>query len=194
MSELVRKELRELVIITESTIRRDLQLEYAEGVDCLPNAAIFEQLILMGAKTTAWNEFSRTMASVIICLATNQKFNFSKYIFKSMVKNLDNVNKFLMYLRVRKDFSGGETSLFSTMMVQDLEEISEGSANLTGPRHTPTIIQPSTSQSQKTKQHRKPKRKVTEVPQPSEPTEHVADEAVNEEMNDSLEKGCHYCY
>ncbi|GJQ95887.1 hypothetical protein Tco_0007026 [Tanacetum coccineum] len=50
------------------------------------------------SKTTAWNEFSRTMASVIICLATNQKFNFSKYIFESMVKNLDNVGKFLMYL------------------------------------------------------------------------------------------------
>ncbi|GKD11718.1 hypothetical protein Tco_1196125, partial [Tanacetum coccineum] len=36
------------VIITESTIRRDLQLEDAEGVDCLPNAVIFEQLTLMG--------------------------------------------------------------------------------------------------------------------------------------------------
>ncbi|GJV08294.1 hypothetical protein Tco_1345950 [Tanacetum coccineum] len=37
------------VIITESTIRRDLQLEDANGVDCLPNAAIFEQLTLMGS-------------------------------------------------------------------------------------------------------------------------------------------------
>nr|GEZ58351.1 hypothetical protein [Tanacetum cinerariifolium] len=36
------------VIIIEYTIRRDLQLEDAEGVDCLPNAAIFEQLTLMG--------------------------------------------------------------------------------------------------------------------------------------------------
>ncbi|GKC34139.1 putative ribonuclease H-like domain-containing protein, partial [Tanacetum coccineum] len=36
------------VIITESTIRRDLQLEDAEGIDCLPNATIFEQLTLMG--------------------------------------------------------------------------------------------------------------------------------------------------
>ncbi|GKC48979.1 hypothetical protein Tco_1071724, partial [Tanacetum coccineum] len=36
------------VIITESSIRRDLQLEDANGVDCLPNAAIFEQLALMG--------------------------------------------------------------------------------------------------------------------------------------------------
>nr|GEV51827.1 uncharacterized mitochondrial protein AtMg00810-like [Tanacetum cinerariifolium] len=34
----------------------------------------------------------------------------------------------------------------------------------------------------------KPRRKVTEVPQPSDPLEHVADEAVNEEMDDSLER------
>ncbi|GJW46214.1 uncharacterized mitochondrial protein-like protein [Tanacetum coccineum] len=32
------------IIITESTMRRDLQLEDAEGVDCLPNFTIFEQL------------------------------------------------------------------------------------------------------------------------------------------------------
>ncbi|GJW96080.1 putative ribonuclease H-like domain-containing protein [Tanacetum coccineum] len=119
------------IIITESIVRRDLQLEDAEGVDCLPNATIFEQLTLIGyekisqkltfykaffspqwkflihtilqclsSKTTAWNEFSSTMASAIICLATNQKFNFSKYIFESMVKNLENVSgKFLMYPR-----------------------------------------------------------------------------------------------
>ncbi|GKA54798.1 hypothetical protein Tco_0753747 [Tanacetum coccineum] len=87
------------VIITESTIRRDLQLEDANGVDCLPNAAIFEQLTLMGAKTTAWNEFSSTLASAIICLATNQKFNFSKYIFDSMVKNVDSMVEFWMYPR-----------------------------------------------------------------------------------------------
>ncbi|GJU35905.1 putative ribonuclease H-like domain-containing protein [Tanacetum coccineum] len=36
------------IIITESTIRRDLQLEDAECIDCLPNDAIFEQLTLMG--------------------------------------------------------------------------------------------------------------------------------------------------
>ncbi|GJZ58728.1 putative ribonuclease H-like domain-containing protein [Tanacetum coccineum] len=91
------------IIITELIVRRDLQLEDADGVDCLPNATIFEQLTLMGSKTTAWNEFSSNMASVIICLSTNQKFNFSKYIFESMVKNLDNVSgKVLMYPRYRE--------------------------------------------------------------------------------------------
>ncbi|GJT52243.1 putative ribonuclease H-like domain-containing protein [Tanacetum coccineum] len=46
-----------------------------------------------------WNEFSSTMASAIICLATNQKFNFSKYIFDHMMKNLEGGVKFLMYPR-----------------------------------------------------------------------------------------------
>nr|GFD44078.1 hypothetical protein [Tanacetum cinerariifolium] len=36
------------ILITKSTVRRDLQLEDAKGVDCLPNDAIFEQLTLIG--------------------------------------------------------------------------------------------------------------------------------------------------
>ncbi|GKD61567.1 hypothetical protein Tco_1299076 [Tanacetum coccineum] len=39
---------RKKIIIIESTVRRDLQLEDAKGVDCLPNSIIFEQLTLMG--------------------------------------------------------------------------------------------------------------------------------------------------
>ncbi|GJV90491.1 hypothetical protein Tco_1538304 [Tanacetum coccineum] len=113
------------IIITESTMRRDLQLEDAEGVDFLPNSTIFEQLTLMGSKAPAWNEFGSTMTFAVICLATNQKFNFSKYIFESIVKNLDNMGKFLMYPRVWKGFSGRETPLFQTMVVQVQKEMGE---------------------------------------------------------------------
>ncbi|GJX91065.1 putative ribonuclease H-like domain-containing protein [Tanacetum coccineum] len=87
------------VIISETSIRSNLKLDDAEGTDCLPTATIFAELERMGAKTTFWNEFSSTMASAIICLATNQKFNLSKHIFDNMVKNLDSGVKFLMYLR-----------------------------------------------------------------------------------------------
>ncbi|GJU42431.1 putative ribonuclease H-like domain-containing protein [Tanacetum coccineum] len=87
------------VIITEKSVRSNLTLEDAEGIECLPSDVIFEQLTFMGAKTIAWNEFSSTMASAIICLATNQKFNFSKYIFDHMMKNLEGGVKFLMYPR-----------------------------------------------------------------------------------------------
>ncbi|GKB92416.1 hypothetical protein Tco_0964688 [Tanacetum coccineum] len=117
------------IIITESTVRRDLQLK-----DC-------RRVI-----DSAWNEFSSTMASAIICLTTNKKFNFSKYIF---------------------------------------EKLGEGSANPTDLHHTPTIIQSST-QPQKTQKPRKPKRKDTRVPQPSDPSENVTDEAVHKELGDSL--------
>ncbi|GKD37920.1 hypothetical protein Tco_1258127, partial [Tanacetum coccineum] len=36
------------IVVTEASVRRDLQLEDANGVDCLPNAIIFEQLTLIG--------------------------------------------------------------------------------------------------------------------------------------------------
>ncbi|GJX38325.1 hypothetical protein Tco_0251628 [Tanacetum coccineum] len=73
------------VIITEKSVRSDLMLEDAEG-------------------TESWNEFSSTMTSAIICLATNQKFNFSKYIFNHMMKNLEGGVKFLMYPRFMQVF------------------------------------------------------------------------------------------
>ncbi|GJR87916.1 hypothetical protein Tco_0211927 [Tanacetum coccineum] len=88
--------------------------------------------------------------------------------------------------RVGKGFSGRETPLFPTMVVQNQADMGEGSAIPTDPHHTP--IQPSTSQPQRKQRPRKPKRKDTEVPQPSGPTSNVADEAVNEEMDDSLER------
>ncbi|GKA84960.1 hypothetical protein Tco_0806614 [Tanacetum coccineum] len=68
-----------------------LVLDDEEGTDCLPNATIFKELTRIG-----------TIASAVIYLATNQKFNFSKYIFESMVKNLDNAGKFLMYPRPKE--------------------------------------------------------------------------------------------
>nr|GEU35743.1 ribonuclease H-like domain-containing protein [Tanacetum cinerariifolium] len=55
----------------------------------------------------------------------------------------------------------------------------------TDPHHTPTILQPSSSQPQKTQTPRKPK-KDTQLPQPSGPTESVSDKAVHKELGDSL--------
>nr|GEU60982.1 hypothetical protein [Tanacetum cinerariifolium] len=64
----------------------------------------------------------------------------------------------------------------------------EGSAMPTDSHHTPTILQSSSSQPQKTHKPRKPTRKDTQVPQPSYPIKHVADEAVHKELGDSLVK------
>nr|GEX86194.1 hypothetical protein [Tanacetum cinerariifolium] len=49
------------------------------------------------AKRTSWNEFSSSMAYAIICLSICRKFNFSKYIFYSLVRNVDSTTKFYMY-------------------------------------------------------------------------------------------------
>ncbi|GJW36502.1 hypothetical protein Tco_0059422 [Tanacetum coccineum] len=90
--------------------------------------------------------------------------------------------------RIGKGFSGRETHLFPTIVVQHQEEIGEGLINITDPHYTPTIIQPSISQPQKKQKPRETKRKDTEIPQSSGPTDNVADETVYEEMDDSLER------
>ncbi|GKD58227.1 hypothetical protein Tco_1295736 [Tanacetum coccineum] len=90
------------IVVTEASVRRDLQLDDEEGTDCLPNATIFEELTR-------------------ICL---------------------------------------------TLMLPFVELTRRG----------------------RNKDLGKPKRKDTEVPQPSGPTNNVADEAVNEEMDDSLKR------
>ena len=51
-------------------------------------------------KRTGWNEFSSTLATALVCVATSQWFNFLKMIFNGMLSNLDTKSsKFLMYLR-----------------------------------------------------------------------------------------------
>ncbi|GJS98295.1 hypothetical protein Tco_0819465 [Tanacetum coccineum] len=138
------------VIITETSIRSDLQLEDAEGTECLPNAIIFEQLTLMGAKTTAWNEFSSIMASAVILFLDKQVKGMSKhkeiYVTPSHTKKV-----FANMKRYRKDFSGRDTPLFPTMIVQVQEQ----------------------------KQSRRKQRKDTKDPQLSGPTEPVTDDTEN---------------
>nr|GEZ05070.1 retrovirus-related Pol polyprotein from transposon TNT 1-94 [Tanacetum cinerariifolium] len=121
------------IFITEASIRKDLQLADEEGLDCLPNSTIYEQLALMG---------------------------------------------------VGKSFSRRITPLFPIMVVQS--ELGEGLTMPTDPHHTPTILQSSSSQPQEIHKSRKPIRKVTQVPQPSDPMEHVVDEAVHTKLGDSL--------
>nr|GEX61588.1 synaptobrevin, longin-like domain protein [Tanacetum cinerariifolium]GEY89934.1 synaptobrevin, longin-like domain protein [Tanacetum cinerariifolium] len=56
----------------------------------------------LSPKSTGFNEFSSTIGTALVCLATNRTYNFSKMIFDGLVKNINNkVSKFLMYLRTR---------------------------------------------------------------------------------------------
>ncbi|GKE04957.1 hypothetical protein Tco_1396975 [Tanacetum coccineum] len=66
----------------------------------------------LSSKSTSWNEFSTNIASAVICLDTNQKFNFSKLIFDGMLRNLDNTKKkFLMYPRFLMVFLNNQIEL-----------------------------------------------------------------------------------
>nr|GEZ08138.1 hypothetical protein [Tanacetum cinerariifolium] len=77
------------VNIKESSIHHTLKLNDAEGTSCLANVEIFDGLAKMGyeklsEKLTFYKAFFlpqwNTMASSIICLATNLKFNFSRFV------------------------------------------------------------------------------------------------------------------
>nr|GEV85711.1 hypothetical protein [Tanacetum cinerariifolium] len=101
-----------------------------------------------------------------------------KYISPSHTKKI-----FRNTRRARKGFSERITPLLPTMVVQS--ELGEGLAMPADPHYTPTILQSSSSQPQKTHKPKKPTRKVTQVPQPRDPMEHVADEAIHKKLGDS---------
>ncbi|GKA10628.1 hypothetical protein Tco_0690061 [Tanacetum coccineum] len=77
----------------------------------------------LSSKSTSWNEFSTNIASAVICLATNQKFNFSKLIFDGMLRNLDNPKKKFLISQ---------------------SKVGEGSGAPTEPQPTPSPTHPST--------------------------------------------------
>ncbi|GKD59345.1 hypothetical protein Tco_1296854 [Tanacetum coccineum] len=148
------------IVISESSVRRDLQFDDEDGIACLTNTEIFENLQLMGyeklsekltfykpyfspqwkylihtilqclsSKSTAWNEFGTNIASAVICLAKNQKFNFSKLIFDGMMRNLDSSKKFLMYPRFLQLF-----------LNKQIENLSEVNAVYDTPSHTKKVF------------------------------------------------------
>ncbi|GJS88079.1 hypothetical protein Tco_0770715 [Tanacetum coccineum] len=121
---------REPVSISEASIRSDLLFDDANGIDSLPNQAIFDAIQLMGyegdltvltfnkalfspqwrflfhtmnhcisSKSTSWDQIPTNIATAVICLTSNQKYNFSKLIFDGMLRHLDAKKKFVMYPR-----------------------------------------------------------------------------------------------
>nr|GEW87462.1 synaptobrevin, longin-like domain protein [Tanacetum cinerariifolium] len=109
--------------IATSPLRRNLKLRDEDGIVSIPDTELFENLTLMGPKSTGFNEFSNNIATALVCLATNRTYNFSKMIFDGMVKNVNNkVSRFLMIV-----------PLFDTMLVHQ----GEGSGTPTRAYHTP---------------------------------------------------------
>ncbi|GJS56673.1 hypothetical protein Tco_0651457 [Tanacetum coccineum] len=125
------------VSISEASIRSDLLFDDADGIDSLPNQAIFDAIQLMGyegdltvltfnkalfspqwrfffhtinhclsSKSTSWDQIPTNIATAVICLSSNQKYNFSKLIFEGMLRHLDAKKKFVMYPRFISIFLG----------------------------------------------------------------------------------------
>ncbi|GJX79972.1 hypothetical protein Tco_0328121 [Tanacetum coccineum] len=87
------------VSISEASIRSDLLFDDANGIDSLPNQDIFDAIQLMGSKSTSLDQIPINIATAVICLTSNQKYNFSKLIFDGMLRHLDAKKKFVMYPR-----------------------------------------------------------------------------------------------
>ncbi|GJT72560.1 hypothetical protein Tco_1031846 [Tanacetum coccineum] len=113
------------VIITETSVRRDLRLKDAEGIKCLPNANIFEQLALIGivknvdssVKFLMYPRFVQVFLDKQVGdMSTHDEFFVTPSYTKKVFGNMK---------RVRKGFSGAVTPLFPTMMVQAQEEMGE---------------------------------------------------------------------
>ncbi|GJQ92038.1 hypothetical protein Tco_0003177 [Tanacetum coccineum] len=108
------------VNISEASIRSDLLFDDDDGIDSLHNQAIFDVIQLMGSKSTYWDQIPTNIATTMICLATNQKYNFSKLIF-----------------------DGNVTPLFESMLVQPIEDEGEASERQSEPQPTPSPPHPS---------------------------------------------------
>ncbi|GJX39748.1 hypothetical protein Tco_0253051 [Tanacetum coccineum] len=149
--------------LNASPIMRDLHFNDEDGITCLTNTEIFENLQLMGSKSTAWNEFGINIASAVICLAKKQKFNFSKLIFDAVFNDEYDTPShtkkvFANMRRQGKDFSGTVTPLFATILIQSQAVEGEG----------------------------KPKERLLRYLSLVDPL--VADKTVHEERGDSVER------
>ncbi|GJZ78538.1 hypothetical protein Tco_0643375 [Tanacetum coccineum] len=128
----------------------------------------------LSSKSTAWNEFSTNIASAVICLANNQKFNFSKFIFDEPFNDTYETPKhtqkvFANMRRKGKSFSGRVTPLFVSMLVPQVVE-GEGSRQPCEPQ-SPPLTAP-----------------LSEEGQSGGPLEKVGDEAVHKELGDRVER------
>nr|GEW19874.1 hypothetical protein [Tanacetum cinerariifolium] len=102
---------RKKIIVTEASIRHDLQLQDYEGTECLSNDTIFEELARL--------RFIQVFVNHQLGDMSHHKKIF---IIPSLTKKV-----FANMKREGKGFSGIITPLFETMMVQAPEEVGEGS-------------------------------------------------------------------
>ncbi|GJS58426.1 hypothetical protein Tco_0653210 [Tanacetum coccineum] len=76
------------ILVSEASIRADFpQWKYL----------VHTLLHCLSSKSSSWDQFGTNIASALVGLAINQKFNFSKMIFDGMIRHIKDVKPFLMY-------------------------------------------------------------------------------------------------
>ncbi|GJR19680.1 putative ribonuclease H-like domain-containing protein [Tanacetum coccineum] len=143
------------VIITETSIISDLNLEDACGTDCLPTATIFEELARMCKALRGRVLHFLTHSSRFIQVFINQQLGNMSHYKKTYVNPSHTKKIFSNMKREGKDFSGRVTSMFATMMVQATQEEGVDSDIPTDSHQIPITTQLSSSKPQKKNSRRK---------------------------------------
>ncbi|GJU45303.1 hypothetical protein Tco_1202569 [Tanacetum coccineum] len=183
--------------ITESLVRSQLQLDDEGGVEDLPIADIYLGMDNLGypsegkltffknkfspqwrflvhtimhclsTKSGSWDQFGSQLAIAIICLTVGRRYNWSSYIFKGMINNINNPKKFLMFPRflqmileieprstkqyhvfkltskmfanMRLNFQGDHMPLLTTMLPPAQAAIAGESSGEDAPSHPQTV-------------------------------------------------------
>ncbi|GJU82768.1 hypothetical protein Tco_1285133 [Tanacetum coccineum] len=126
--------------ISEASIRSDLLFDDADGIDSLPNQAIFDAIQLMG-HLDAKKKFVMYPRFISIFL-DKQLMNVPVPLDHFPVNALTS-KVFSFMVKKGKHFSGKVTPLFSNMLVQPTEDEGEQSERPSEPQPTPSPPHPS---------------------------------------------------
>ncbi|GJQ92171.1 hypothetical protein Tco_0003310 [Tanacetum coccineum] len=122
---------RKKVIVIEMSVRRALQLKDAEGTECLPNATIFVELERM-----RYENLTQKLPFIKLSFHLNGNFLSIQCCNALVLRLLLGTNLVALWPLLSSVLPQTKNSTFP----------SKGSEIPTDPQHTPTIIQPSTSQ------------------------------------------------
>nr|GFB52977.1 hypothetical protein [Tanacetum cinerariifolium] len=152
-----------IVVITESSVRSDLHFNEEDGITCLSNDEIFENIALMGNLDPTSKKF--LVYPRFLQLFLNSQIDLAKPFNDVYVTHVHTKKVFTNMKRKNKDFSGTITPLFASMLVPQVVE-GEGSRqpfkpqppSLTAPPSHEEQVTTIASQPQKTHIPRRTKR------------------------------------
>ncbi|GJV90067.1 hypothetical protein Tco_1534005 [Tanacetum coccineum] len=153
----------DVVFVSKAIIRRDLHLEDAEGVKCLPNNEIFKELARMGMvrnvdSLSKFLIYPRFIQVFLENQVDDMTSHHNKYTSPALTQKV-----FANMRRLGKGFFRNETPLFDTMLVQPQTQADEDVEMPVDKEQTTTTSALSTSelQDQPSTPHNSPKQEPT---------------------------------